>query len=74
MKDEDPVVKTGVPYWHVWTDEDGVSRQARRRLTDFAFASVSEGAAPSDMLASAKLVNRRRAWRLTPSSSVQTCQ
>ncbi len=47
MKDEDPAVKTGVPYWHVWTDEDGVSRQARRRLTDFALASISEGAAPS---------------------------
>ncbi|WP_292519668.1 cupin domain-containing protein [Methanoculleus sp.] len=36
-----------VPYWHVWTDENGVSRQDRCRLTDFAFASVSEGAAPS---------------------------
>ena len=36
-----------VPYWHVWTDENGVSRQDRCRLTDFAFASVSQGAAPS---------------------------
>lgn len=36
-----------VPYWHVWTDESGVSRQDRCRLADFTFASVSEGAAPS---------------------------
>ncbi len=39
--------KPEVPYWHVRTDENGVSRQDRCRLTDFSFASVSEGAAPS---------------------------
>jgi hypothetical protein len=36
-----------VPYWHVWTDEDGVSRQSRCWIKDFEFASVSSGAAPS---------------------------
>ncbi len=36
-----------VPYWHVWTDENGVSHQDRCRLSDFAFESVSSGAAPS---------------------------
>jgi hypothetical protein len=36
-----------VPYWHVWTDENGVSRQDRCRLANFEFASISAGAAPS---------------------------
>jgi hypothetical protein len=36
-----------VPYWHVWTDENGVSRQSRCWIKDFEFASVSSGAAPS---------------------------
>ncbi len=36
-----------VPYWHVWTDEDGVSRQNRCRMGNFEFASISSGAAPS---------------------------
>ena len=36
-----------VPYWHVWTDENGVSRQDRCQMSDFEFASVSSGAAPS---------------------------
>ena len=36
-----------VPYWHVRTDENGVSRQDRCRMSGFEFASVSEGAAPS---------------------------
>ena len=36
-----------VPYWHVWTDENGVSRQDRCRMSAFQFASVSSGAAPS---------------------------
>ena len=36
-----------VPCWHVWTDEDGVSRQDRCRLANFAFEGISEGAAPS---------------------------
>ena len=36
-----------VPYWHVWTDENGVSRQDRCRIANFKFASISSGAAPS---------------------------
>jgi predicted outer membrane protein len=34
-------------YWHVWTDENGVSHQKRCELTDFKFQSISKGAAPS---------------------------
>jgi len=36
-----------VPYWHVRTDENGVSRQDRCRMSNFEFASISSGAAPS---------------------------
>ncbi len=35
-----------VPYWHLWTDDDGVSRQSRCAMTDFALASMSAPAAP----------------------------
>lgn len=36
-----------VSYWHVWTDEKGVSHQERREWTAFMLQSISEGAAPS---------------------------
>jgi hypothetical protein len=36
-----------VPYWHVWTDENGVSRQDRCELSDFRFESISNGAESS---------------------------
>jgi hypothetical protein len=36
-----------VPYWHVWTDEKGVSHQDRCEWSAFQFRSISEGAAPS---------------------------
>lgn len=39
--------KPGVPYWHVWTDENGVSHQDQCTLSNFKFASISSGAAPS---------------------------
>jgi hypothetical protein len=39
--------KTSVPYWHVWTDENGVSHQDRCELSDFRFESISDGAASS---------------------------
>jgi hypothetical protein len=42
-KQEQPTV----PYWHVWTDENGVSHQSRCELSAFEFQSISEGAAPS---------------------------
>lgn len=33
-------------YWHVWTDEDGVSRQTRCELDHFVSKSISLPAAP----------------------------
>ena len=36
-----------VPYWHVWTDEKGVSHQTRSEMSAFKFQSISPGAAPS---------------------------
>ena len=41
-KDEKP----RVPYWHLWTDEQGVSRQARCTLAEFDLKSMSPPAAP----------------------------
>jgi hypothetical protein len=38
--------KPTVPYWHVWTDKDGVSHQTRRELSAFESRSISPGAAP----------------------------
>lgn len=38
--------KPSVPYWHVWTDPDGVSRQTRCALTDFDLSSISSPADP----------------------------
>ena len=36
-----------VSYWHVWTDENGVSHQERREWSAFNLQSISQGAAPS---------------------------
>jgi hypothetical protein len=33
-------------YWHVWTDDDGVSRQTRAELTGFEQQSMGSGADP----------------------------
>ncbi|MEL6334394.1 MAG: cupin domain-containing protein [Cyanobacteria bacterium J06633_23] len=33
-------------YWHVWTDQHGVSHQTRCKLTDFAQESMGGDAAP----------------------------
>ena len=33
--------KPDVPYWHLWTDANGVSRQTRCAMTEFDFASMS---------------------------------
>ena len=35
-----------VPYWHLWTDADGVSRQRRCAMTEFAMKSMQPPAAP----------------------------
>ena len=39
--------KPTVSYWHVWTDEKGVSHQKRCQMSAFKFQSISDGAAPS---------------------------
>jgi hypothetical protein len=39
--------KPTVSYWHVWTDEKGVSHQKRGEMSAFEFQSISPGAAPS---------------------------
>ena len=39
--------KPTVPFWHVWTDEKGVSHQKRDEMSAFEFQSISPGAAPS---------------------------
>jgi predicted outer membrane protein len=36
-----------VPYWHVWTDDKGVSHQKRCEFSTFKLQSISKGAAPS---------------------------
>jgi len=38
--------KPSVPYWHLWTDSDGVSRQTPCAMTRFALKSIQEPAAP----------------------------
>ncbi|WP_158812759.1 cupin domain-containing protein [Methylocapsa sp. S129] len=35
-----------VPYWHLWTDSDGVSRQKQCAMTRFALKSIQEPATP----------------------------
>ena len=41
-----PASKPRAPYWHVWTDTDGVSRQTRCEMTQFDLASISPPATP----------------------------
>ena len=40
------VDKPTVPYWHLWTDAQGVSRLNRCALTNFALKSMQAPAAP----------------------------
>ena len=42
----DAAPKPHVPYWHVWTDSDGVSHQTRCPMTGFISKSISPPAAP----------------------------
>ena len=37
--------KPKVKYWHVWTDEDGISHQTQCKLTNFAKESMGGDAA-----------------------------
>ncbi len=34
-----------IPYWHLWTDDHGISRHARCHLTEFQMQSIGGGAA-----------------------------
>lgn len=38
--------KPTVPYWHLWTDADGVSRQSRCAMTEFEMKSMQPPADP----------------------------
>lgn len=38
--------KPSVPYWHLWTDERGVSRQTRCAMSEFTLASMAPPASP----------------------------
>jgi hypothetical protein len=47
-----------VPYWHVWTDDDGVTHQTRCQARNFVSKSISLPAAPQwqDEVASGEAV------------------
>jgi hypothetical protein len=32
-----------VTYWHLWTDEQGISRQRQCVMTEFTLASIGHG-------------------------------
>jgi hypothetical protein len=38
--------RPSVPYWHLWTDRDGISRQSRCHMTEFDLKSMQPPAAP----------------------------
>ncbi|MGC9271670.1 cupin domain-containing protein [Acidiphilium sp.] len=42
MSDDAP----SIPYWHLWTDQEGISHQTRCALTSFEMKAMGEGAAP----------------------------
>src|SRR4051812_28905797 len=42
---DQPGPKPRVPYWHLWTDSDGISHQRQCELTEFSVKQVG-GAAP----------------------------
>ncbi|WP_013334688.1 cupin domain-containing protein [Gloeothece verrucosa] len=33
-------------YWHVWTDEQGISHQSRRQIQNFKLKSIADSASP----------------------------
>ncbi|MEG3437270.1 cupin domain-containing protein [Pannus brasiliensis CCIBt3594] len=35
-----------IEYWHVWTDENGISHQTRKQIRDFQLESISPPASP----------------------------
>lgn len=46
MTDTPTPEKPSVPYWHLWTDAEGVSHQTRCALTDFDMKSMQPPADP----------------------------
>lgn len=42
----DRSVSPTIDYWHVWTDQDGVSHQSRRQIQDFKLLSIAPPASP----------------------------
>src|SRR5205823_3203573 len=54
----DPGSPPRIPYWHVWTDEQGVSRQTRCSAGDFVSKSISPPAVPQwqDQLAAGEAI------------------
>nr|WP_321984788.1 cupin domain-containing protein [uncultured Lichenicoccus sp.] len=38
--------KPNIPYWHLWTDSEGVSHQTRCALTDFQMKAMGQGTDP----------------------------
>ena len=38
--------KPNVPYWHLWTDKDGVSHQDKCSFSEFELGSIGGGADP----------------------------
>jgi hypothetical protein len=43
---DDRSVSPTIDYWHVWTDQDGVSHQSRRQIQDFKLLSIAPPASP----------------------------
>lgn len=46
MTEDKRGAKPHVPYWHLWTDENGVSHQKLCHMTAFEFESVGPGVEP----------------------------
>jgi hypothetical protein len=38
-----------IDYWHVWTDQEGVSHQSQRKIQDFVLKSIAPPASPQWM-------------------------
>ncbi len=36
-----------VPYWHLWTDAEGISRQKQCMMENFELKSIKEGGQPA---------------------------
>ena len=46
MSGQQSNAKPEVPYWHLWTDENGVSHQKKCLMSQFDFESIGKGVAP----------------------------